>query len=85
MGDLLYLPTTYLPTHAENERIEAIQRQIDLWRAELSREHKLKGFNAGQIWLSRQRFHNGIRDHWKIYPGFRDEINKKAELDSSLA
>jgi len=79
MDNILDLPTTYLPTLQEKERLEALQRQIQLWRAELSREHKLKGFNAGQIWLSRQRFHSGIRDHWKIYPGFKEDAKQQKE------
>lgn len=76
MDNILPFPTDYLPSFEEHQRLEGIQTMLTQWRAELSREHKLKSLNAGQIWLSKQRFHNGIRDTWKIYQGLAKEMAK---------
>lgn len=72
-GQVLFINTLYLPTHEEWIRLENIQREISGWRAELAREWQLKRFTQGEIYLSKQRFHHGIRDNWKIYPGFKED------------
>lgn len=74
--NVLFLNTNYLPTHDELIRLENIQREIAGWRAEIAREWQLKRFNPGEIYLSKQRFHNGIRHHWKVFPGFKEEVKK---------
>lgn len=74
--NVLFINTGYLPTHEEWVRLENIQREISGWRAELAREWQLKRFTQGEIYLSKQRFHNGIRDHWKVYLGFRENNTK---------
>jgi hypothetical protein len=71
--NVLFLNTFYLPTHEELIRLENIQRQIAGWRAELHREWDLRRFTPGERYLSKQRFHHGIRDQWKIYTGFKCE------------
>jgi hypothetical protein len=71
--NVLFLNTPYLPTHEELIRLENIQRQIAGWRAELHREWELRRFTPGERYLSKQRFHHGVRDQWKIYRGFKCE------------
>jgi hypothetical protein len=73
MADILIFPTSYLPTIQEHERLDNIQKEISRWRVDLIREWDNRHFNAGERYLSRLRFHHGIRDQWKIYPGFKGQ------------
>lgn len=82
--NVLFLTTFYYPSLQELERLENIQRQISQWRADLLREQQLRKFTPGEIYLSKQRFHQGIRDNWKIYKGFREEITKQLLIESKL-
>jgi hypothetical protein len=75
--NVLFLNTPYLPTHEELIRLENIQRQIAGWRAELMREWDNRRFTPGERYLSKQRFHHGVRDQWKIYQGFGYEKSTK--------
>lgn len=70
--NVLFLNTGYLPTHEEWVRLENIQREIAGWRAELAREWQLRRFTPGERYLSKLRFHNGIRDSWKVFQGFSE-------------
>lgn len=72
--NVLFINTGYLPTHDEWVRLENIQRTISGWRAELLREQMLKRFTRGEIYLSKQRFHTGLRDNWVIYPGYKNQV-----------
>ena len=83
-GQVLFLTTFYYPTIQELERLENIQREISGWRAELAREWQLKRFTPGEIYLSKMRFHKGIRQHWRIYKGFREEITKQLLIESKV-
>lgn len=74
--NVLFLNTGYLPTHEEWVRLDNIQREISGWRAELYREFTIKRFTLGEQYLSKQRFHNGVRNQWKIYTN--PFIEKKA-------
>lgn len=73
MSNVLFINTLYLPTIQELERLDNIQRQISGWRADLMREWENRRFTPGERYLSKQRFHHGVRDQWKIYPGFKDQ------------
>jgi hypothetical protein len=81
---VLFLTTFYYPSIQELERLENIQRQIAQWRADLLREQQFRKYTPGEIYLSKQRFHQGIRDNWRIYAGFREEITKKLLIESKL-
>jgi hypothetical protein len=72
--NILFINTNYLPTHEELIRLENVQRTIAGWRAELLREQQFKKFTSGEIYLSKQRFHNGVRDTWRIFPGFKNQV-----------
>jgi len=76
MAQIIFIHTGYYPSFEETVRLENIQREISGWRAELAREWQLKRFTKGEIYLSKQRFHHGIRDNWRVYQGFKDEIAK---------
>ena len=76
--NVLFINTGYLPTHDEWVRLENIQRTISGWRAELLREQQLKRFTPGEIYLSKQRFHSGLRNHWVVYPGYKNQIKEDA-------
>lgn len=78
--NVLFLNTLYLPTHEEWVRLENIQREISGWRAELLREQMLKKFSPGERYLSKERFHNGIRQNWRIYLGFCENNTKTLYL-----
>lgn len=80
MGQLVPFPTTYLPTIQELERLNNIQKEIASWRVELIREWDKRFFNAGERWLSRQAFHHGLRDNWRIYPGFKGQWKEEDSL-----
>lgn len=74
--NILFLNTGYLPTHDEWIRLDNIQREIAGWRAELAREWQLKRFAPGEIYLSKERFHNGIRQNWRIFQGLKEDNTK---------
>jgi hypothetical protein len=78
--NVLFLNTSYLPTHEELIRLENIQRQIAGWRAELHREWDNRRFTPGERYLSKERFHNGIRHQWLVYPGLSVKSTKLLEL-----
>jgi len=80
--NVLFMNTCYLPTHEELIRLDNVQRQIASWRAELAREWQLKRFTPGEIYLSKQRFHNGIRNNWKVFSGFKEE-NKEVYISKA--
>ena len=65
--NVLFIHTFYYPTFEESVRLENIQREISGWRAELYREWQLRKFTQGEMYLSKQRFHQGIRAQWRIY------------------
>lgn len=82
---VLFINTGYLPTHQEWIRLENIQREISGWRAELYREWELKRFTPGERYLSKQRFHHGVRDNWKVFQGFRENNTKTLYLPMNPA
>jgi hypothetical protein len=83
MNNVLDFPTNYFPTFEEFQRLLNIQNQLQLWKAELHREQTLKRFTTGERWLSKQRFHAGIRDNWKVYEGFKEKNTLLIENKSS--
>ena len=74
MSNIIFIHTFYYPSFQESIRLENLQLELSGWRAELAREWQLKRFTAGEIYLSKMRFHQGVRNNWKIYKGFKDEI-----------
>lgn len=84
--NVLFLNTLYLPTIQELNRLDNIQREISGWRADLAREWQLRKFSTGEKYLSKLRFHNGIRDRWLIYPGFKCEnFSNLLEFDPKIS
>jgi hypothetical protein len=71
--NVLFINTLYQPTFDEWLRLENIQREISGWRAELAREWQFKKFTPGEMYISKKRFHEGVRSHWKVYAGFKCE------------
>lgn len=83
MGELIPFPTSYLPTFDEYQRLEAVQRQIKLWRAELSHEQMMRGMNYGERILSWEAFHNGWRNNLKVIKGYKGSLLfRKSDLKS---
>lgn len=78
--NVIFLNTNYFPTTEELNRLDNIQLTISGWRAELLREQIKKRFTPGEMYISKQRFHNGIRDQWKVYVGFG--MTQKQLVDS---
>jgi hypothetical protein len=64
----------YYPSRDELDRLDELQRQLSYWRAELAREWQLKRFTPGERYLSKERFHNGFRNRWTIFPGFKIKL-----------
>lgn len=79
--NVLFISTLYLPTHEELIRLDNIQREIAGWRAELAREWQLKRFTPGEKYLSKERFHTGIRQNWKIYLGFKNQVYSEEKVN----
>lgn len=73
MSNVLFLNTDYLPDFEESKRLEKWQHILDSWRAELAYMYKKNNLSPGQIALSKMRFHNGVRENWKVYTGFKKE------------
>jgi hypothetical protein len=81
---VLFLNTLYYPSIQELERLENIQREISGWRAELLKGQQARKYSMGEIYLSKQKFHQGIRDNWKIFKGFKEDFIKTLEYKSEL-
>jgi hypothetical protein len=80
MSNVIFFPTFYTPHFTEMLRLEEIQRQLSYARAELHREWQLKKYQPGEIFLSKERFHNGFRDRWLVFPGFQqNKVEKVSE------
>lgn len=73
-SNITFIHTFYYPSFQESLRLENLQRDIAGWRAELAREWHLRKFNAGEIYLSKTRFHNGIRNKWQVINGGKLEL-----------
>lgn len=74
MSNVIFFPTLYNPEFTEMLRLEELQRQLNYARAELAREWQLKRFEPGEKFLSKERFHNGFRERWLIYPGLKNKV-----------
>lgn len=62
------------------QRLDELQRQLSYARAELNREWQLKRYTAGEIYLSKQIFHNGFRNRWLVFKGFsQNKVEKVSE------
>jgi hypothetical protein len=79
-GRVIYFPMVYLPSELEFERLANIQKEIQGWRAYLVTEWNQKNFNEGERYLSKVRFHNGIRQQWKIIEGLKLDDQQKERL-----
>ena len=77
---VLFINTGYLPNYEEWIRLDNIQKTIAGWRAELLREQLLKKFSPGEIFLSKQRFHSGVRATWKILHNQENQVYTKEEV-----
>jgi hypothetical protein len=66
---MIYFPMVYLPSELEFQRLANIQKEIQGWRSYLVTEWNQKNFNQGERYLSKVRFHNGIRQQWKVING----------------
>lgn len=77
-AQVIYLPTTYLPDFEETKRLEKWQQQLDLWKAELAYQQKLKRMSPGEIYQSKERFHYGVRDSWRVFQGLKGDKIKEA-------
>lgn len=82
--NVLFIHTFYYPTFEESIRLENIQKEISGWRAELLRECQLKRFTSGEIYLSKMNFHNGIRKHWRVYKGYKEDFTKQLLIDHKI-
>jgi hypothetical protein len=72
---VIFLNTLYYPSPAELARLENIQLTISGWRVDLAREWHIQRYTAGERYLSKQRFHNGVRSNWKIFHGYKSELS----------
>ena len=79
--NLLDFPTDYLPSEEEFTRLNNIQRTIESWRKSLVHEWDMKHFSAGERLISRERFHTGVRDNWKIFQGFKENKPLESNCD----
>jgi hypothetical protein len=70
----------YLPSELEFERLANIQKEIQGLRGYLVTEWNQKNFNKGERYLSKVRFHNGIRQQWKIIQGLKLDDQQKERL-----
>jgi hypothetical protein len=69
MGRMIFFPMVYLPSEQEFERLKSIQAEIAGWRSYLVLEWNQKNFNEAEKAMSRQRFHTGLRHHWRVIVG----------------
>jgi hypothetical protein len=84
MGRVIFFPLKYLPGEEEIKRLQSWQDNWDLWLAKLKYDQKQANLSAFQIAISNQRYHHGVRDSWKVYPGFKGQWQPQPELSASL-
>jgi hypothetical protein len=85
MSNVRYLTTGYLPTHEEWVRLESWQRQLSLWRAELSYQQREKGLTEQERLLSKAIFHNSVRSNWKVYEGGKNYPVNPSETQADIS
>lgn len=71
-----FFPLKFAQTEENLKRLEALQIRLSEHHAEFA--NAVKGMAPGEIYLAKQRFHAGFRDHWKIYEGFKVDETKKS-------
>jgi hypothetical protein len=72
MSNVKFINTLYFPDDVEKNRLLKLQDDIYRWSLELERD--MKGLSPGERYLVKQRYHNGWRDRWLIYTGFKKDI-----------
>ena len=76
-AQVIFLNTNYFPDQEEMRRLDQIQEKLEMAHAELA--YATRSFSQFDKYLSKQRYHNGFRSKWKIYPGFKVNFTKMIE------
>ena len=67
--NVLFINTFYYPDVEERIRLERLQEKLGLSLIELA--YQTKDLPSFQRALSKMRYHQGFKDRWLIYPGFK--------------
>jgi hypothetical protein len=78
-AQVIFLNTMYFPDMEEMKRLDAIQEKLELAHAELA--YATRNYSSFDKYLSKQRYHNGFRSKWRIYPGFKVNFTKLIEFN----
>lgn len=70
-AQVAFITTLYFPDNEERVRLQKLQDRLNSGRIELL--FATRYLDAAERYLSFQRYHNGFRNRWVIYPGFRNE------------
>ena len=76
-AQVIFLNTNYFPDQEEMRRLDQIQEKLEIAHAELA--YATRNYAKFDKYLAKQRYHNGFRSKWKIYPGFKENFTKMIE------
>lgn len=77
MNNLIEFPTRYIPSNAEYERLWSWQLAIRGWRRQLVHDWDMAGFDGYHRAISKEKFHQGVRNNWVIHLGYKDTLMQK--------
>jgi hypothetical protein len=59
-------------------KMQELYKLQQMWKNALSKLESDYRHSKGELLLAKARFHNGARDNWKIYLGFKEELDNAA-------
>ena len=77
-AQVLFLNTFYYPSREEEARLRALQEVLT--NAHIELKFATRDLPKFEQYLSKQRYHNGFRSKWRIYPGFKVNFTKLIEF-----
>jgi hypothetical protein len=81
-AQVMFIHTGYYPTFEESLRLYNQQEKLTLAHAELA--FQCRNFSPAEKYLSKQRYHNGFRQRWQIFTGFKENNQKLLENFTDL-
>lgn len=81
-AQVIFIHTGYYPTFEESLRLFNIQEKLTYSHAELA--FQCRNFSQAEKYLSKQRYHNGFREKWKVFIGFNLKDQKLLENQTDL-
>jgi hypothetical protein len=68
--NVIFFPVKHEIDNEEKVKLQYLQDKLNSSHIEI--EQGTRNFSKGERYLIKQRYHNGFRGYWKIYPGGKD-------------